>query len=125
MFSGKMKKENGKLVFSYAINKNTYATFINSLNEGDEVEMFIEELSDDASLGQLAKVHILIREIASHTGNTVTGIKLLIKDKIGLCFQRNGELVVRSFGDCSKQELELAINECIVFGSSLGIVLNR
>lgn len=90
-----------------------YQQFFNKLEENQLVEMYIDPQDDDANLGQLARVHAMIREIAHYTGDTFEEMKLKVKRKSGLCIETtiDGEkfLYCKSFADCSKEEISLAI----------------
>ena len=55
-------------------------------------------------------------------------MKLLVKDKAGLCIARevSGKeyFLAKSFGECSKEELNLAIQACIEIGEDVNLVLH-
>ena len=108
MLSGKFIKRNGKLTYATPQDKLAYEIFVDKLQEGDKVDMFVELHGPDHSKAQLAKVHACIRELAKESGYTFDDMKLIIKDSSGL----NG----KSFADCSKSELMLAIEACIQIG---------
>jgi hypothetical protein len=65
----------------------------------------------------------MIKELSTYTGETVENMKLLVKDKAGLCLIRevSGKeyFLAKSFGDCSKEELSLAIQALIEIGQSI------
>ena len=108
MFSGKFIKKNGKLIYDSPKDKTSYDIFINKIPEGQKVEMYIDLTDIDKSKAQLAKVHACIRELAKESGNTFDDMKNIIKDESGL--------KDKSFADCSKTELMLAIEACIDIG---------
>jgi len=108
MHTGKFIKKNGRLTFLTPQDKLAYEIFVEKLQEGDKIDMFIEVYSPDHSKAQLAKVHACIRELAKESGYSFDDMKLIIKDSSGL----NG----KSFADCSKNELMLAIEACIQIG---------
>ena len=116
MYTGKLKVVQGKLVHTRISDKEKYDRLIKSLPEGTEIEVYMDLVTDDGSLAQIAKVHAMIRDIANFTGNSVAGTKLLVKKEASLCFVHDEELVCKSFGDCSKDELGLAIQACIDIG---------
>lgn len=91
------------------------------------VEVFYEITHDDGTLPQLAKLHVLIKQLAMHTGITVDDMKVLIKDKAGLCIIREvaGKeyFLAKSFGECSKEELSLAIQACIELGEEVNLLV--
>jgi hypothetical protein len=70
--------------------------------------MYLDLASADHSALQLAKVHACIRELAKESGYTFDEMKLLIK--------HNSGLEGKSFKDCSKDQLMLAIESCIQIG---------
>lgn len=126
-FSTKLKKIEGKLIHINKGDEIKYKEFIALLEEGAILDLFIETSHSDGSLAQLAKLHKIIRIIASHTGNNFEDIKLLIKDRSGLLIKRNvmGKeyLDWKSFGDCSREELNLAIQACIEIGDTMNLNL--
>jgi hypothetical protein len=108
MFSGKFIKKNGKLIFNSPQDKLAYEIFVDKISEGQKVEMYIDLANTDHSKAQLAKVHACIREMAKESGYTFDEMKDVVKDASGL----GG----KSFADCSKDELMLAIEACIQIG---------
>ena len=98
--------------------------FIDSLPEGAKVEVYYSAVLDpsEKSLGQLAKVHVLVKQLAKDTGHTVAEIKDMVKQRIGLIDISTGE--IKSFADCSKSELSAAIQECIIIGNEVGSYLH-
>jgi hypothetical protein len=110
MFSGKFIKKDGKLVYDSPKDKLSYELFIDKIPEGQKVEMYIDLANADKSTAQLAKVHACIRELAEESGNTFGDMKNIIKEESGL--------KDKSFADCSKTELILAIQACIDIGKT-------
>jgi len=110
MFSGKFVKKDGKLVFDSPQDKLAYEIFLDKIPEGQKVEMYLDLASGDKSAAQLAKVHACIRELAKEAGNTFDEMKKIVKKQSGL----ND----KSFTDCSKHELMLAIEACIDLGET-------
>lgn len=121
---GKLKKSGGILIPATQKDEALFNLFKNSLEEGAVIEFFAEEVDDDGTIAQLRKVHSMIDEIASHTGYTVSEVKLLVKEQAGLCMSREKEgkeyFLCRSFGDCDKLQLSNAIQACIEIGISTG-----
>ena len=115
MFTGRFIKKNGKLVFNSPQDRLSYEIFVDKIKEGQVVEMYIDLVGADHSKAQLAKVHACIREIAKESGYTFDEMKLIIKDASGIAD--------KSFADCSKDELMLAIEACIEIGKDLNINL--
>ena len=108
MYSGKLIKKDGKLTYLEPKEQLAYKMFIDKLEEGQIVDMYIDLASADHSKAQLAKVHACIREMAKESGYTFDEMKCVIKDATGLAD--------KSFADCSKDELMLAIESCIQIG---------
>lgn len=108
MHTGKFIKKNGKLIFASPQDKLAYEIFVEKLQEGDKVDMFVELHGPDHSKAQLAKVHACIRELAKESGYSFEEMKLVIKEHAGLAG--------KSFGECSKSDLMLAIESCIEIG---------
>jgi hypothetical protein len=122
-FNGKFIKKNGRLEFpSLAISKQ-HEQFVSDIPDGTIVEFFFEVQQDDGTLPQLAKLHAMIRELSLHVGEPFSDMKLLIKDKAGLCLSRevSGKeyFLAKSFGECSREELSLAIQAAIDIGISV------
>lgn len=119
----KLKKTNGKLVNYSVTMLNKLEHFTAALQEGQIIEAYFELVSDDKTLGQLAKVHAMIRELANFTGATFEEMKLEIKKKSGLfTIVTIGDerlMHCRSFEHCSKEELSLAIQACLEIGEFL------
>jgi hypothetical protein len=116
MFSGKFIKTDGKLTYAEPKDKLAYELFIAKIPEGQKVEMYIDLANADHSKAQLAKVHACIRELAKESGYTFEEMKTIIKIEAGLCFETDGLTECKSFVDCSKDELMLAIEACLQIG---------
>lgn len=123
MFSFKLTKKNGNLVHINESTKISYQLFLDKLQEGQEVEVFMGLTSDNGSLAQLAKVHACIRELAKESGYTFDEMKFIIKQHSGLCYDGGGAEYCKSFKDCSKDELAMAIESAIELGRDLNINL--
>lgn len=125
--NGKYKKERGILKPITIAGARQYETFVNHIPEGAIVEFFYEMQHDDGTLPQLAKIHVMIKHLSTHIGETVENMKLLIKDRAGLCIAREvaGKeyFLAKSFGDCSREELSLAIQAAIEIGDEVNFPL--
>jgi hypothetical protein len=108
MFTGKFIKKKGKLTYATPQDKLAYEIFVDKIQEGDVIDMFLDVANPDHSKAQLAKVHACIRELAKESGYTFDEMKGVIKEHAGLAG--------KSFGDCSKGDLMLAIEACIQIG---------
>lgn len=108
MYSGKLVMKDGKLVFYSGKDKLAYSIFLDKIGDGEIVEMYVEISNPDHSKAQLAKVHACIRELAKESGYTFEEMKLVVKEQAGL--------TGKSFADCSKSDLMLAIETCLQIG---------
>lgn len=126
-FTGKYIKRNGRLEFTTLGQSKQFEQFTNHIPEGQIVEVFYERQHDDGTLPQLAKLHVIIKQLSMHLGETVENMKLLVKDRAGLCIARevSGKeyFLAKSFGDCSKEELSLAIQACIEIGEQVNFLV--
>lgn len=112
-FTGLLKKKKNVLEFVSQKDQSKYNLFKDSVPEDCLVETYMEIQTDDGSLAQLAKIHAMIRDLCSHTGDTFEDMKFIIKKRAGLCIEKELDgsrfLYCKSLGDCSKQELSLVI----------------
>jgi hypothetical protein len=126
-FNGKFIKKNGRLDFSTLAASKQFEVFVSNIPEGSIVEFFYEVTHDDGTLPQLAKLHVMLKHLSTHIGETVENMKLLVKDKAGLCIAREvaGKeyFLAKSFGECSKEELSLAIQAAIEIGQEVNFPL--
>lgn len=126
-FTAKYVKRNGRLEFQTLGSSKIYELFVSHIPDGTIVESFYEVQHDDGTLPQLAKLHVIIKQLAMHVGETVENMKLLVKDKAGLCIARevSGKeyFLAKSFGECSREELSLAIQACIEIGEEVGFTV--
>ena len=107
-------KKDGKLLFRSDIEQKSYNDFIANLPEGSQADIFMStDATGKGTNTQLAKVHKSIRDICNFTGNTFEEMKSEVKKKAGLY---SGPGSLKSFADCSKDELNLAIQACIEIG---------
>jgi len=125
MFTSILRKDGGKLIYTSKADETLYKLFLDSLEPGQTVEIFLDANKDDGTLAQLAKIHKCIREIAKETGDNYEDMKLLIKKKSGLCIKKevDGEVVMicKSFANASKTDLGLVIETIIEIGDMTGI----
>ena len=112
-FTGLLKKKKNVLEFVSQKDQSKYNLFKDNIPEDCLVETYMEIQTDDGSLAQLAKIHAMIRDLCSHTGDTFEDMKFIIKKRAGLCIEKELDgsrfLYCKSLGDCSKQELSLVI----------------
>lgn len=126
-YTGKYIKREGSLrPISSAVSKQL-EIYVSKIPDGSIVECFYEIQHDDGTLPQLAKLHVIIRQLASHIGETVENMKLLVKDRAGLCLVREvaGKeyFLAKSFGECSKEELSLAIQAAMEIGEEVNFLI--
>lgn len=124
---GKYKKERGILKPTTIAEIKQYEKFVSDIPDGAIVEFFYELQHDDGTLPQLAKLHVMIKQLATHIGETAENMKLLVKDRAGLCIMRevSGKeyFLAKSFADCSKEELSLAIQAAIEIGQEVNFLV--
>tara|TARA_R110001583_G_scaffold101748_2_gene248228 strand:- start:676 stop:1062 length:387 start_codon:yes stop_codon:yes gene_type:complete len=119
LFSNLTKKD-GELVYNIKAQEKIYNTFVDDLPEGSKVEIFVSVSGDNGTNAQIAKIHVMIRQLANDIGYSFGEMKLQIKRKAGLCFNKNGGEYCKSFGDCSRDELSSVIQEIIELGDDVG-----
>jgi hypothetical protein len=122
-YTGLLRKNGERLDYINERDKLTYEMFLESIPDGQLIELYMERQSDDATLAQLAKVHAMIRELSLHIGETFEDMKLLVKKRAGLCIEKELEgqrfLHCKSFGKCSKEELSLCIEAMKEIGEAI------
>jgi hypothetical protein len=125
MFTSILRKDGGKLIYTSKADETIYKLFLDSLEPGQTVEIFLDANKDDGTLAQLAKIHKCIREIAKETGDNYEDMKLLIKKKSGLCVKKevDGEVVMicKSLANASKTDLAMVIETIIEIGDMVGV----
>jgi 7-cyano-7-deazaguanine synthase in queuosine biosynthesis len=117
MYTGKLIKKEGKLTYAHPKDKLAYELFLQKLQEGQEVEMYIDLANADHSRAQINKVHACIRELAKESGYTFEEMKKIVKERSGLCYTDSEGEFCKSFADCSSDELMMAIQAAIEIGS--------
>ncbi len=119
--------EGGSLVPATKATAIRFDEFKKSLDYNQKVEVFMEADVDNATVPQIAKIHVCIRELSMYTGESFEDTKLHIKKHAGLCVEKSLDgsnfLICKSFADCSKDELALAIEAIIQIGDECGINL--
>lgn len=98
------------------------AVFIDSLEEGQKVEVTYEVSISNGSYAQLSKIHKCIREMAKESGVTFEEMKLMIKQKAGLHL-KDGQF--KSFADCSRDDLSGVIQTILEVSEFLGMNMNQ
>jgi hypothetical protein len=120
-------KENGKLIYKNPTNEELYKLMVKEIPDNAKITVMFEIASQDGTMGQLAKLHACIRELSLHLGYEFEDMKDYIKHISGFVTTKfiEGKQITRikSFGDCSKQELGFAIQTCINFGNKVNCPL--
>jgi len=117
----KFKKVNGKFLPKDGLMKHRFKTFIEGLTEDDEIECIFEANEPDNTKAQLAKIHVMIKEIADETGEDQKETKKDIKDRCGLTHYIDGKKVYKSFADQSREQLSDVIEKLYLIGEFVGI----
>tara|TARA_R110000796_G_scaffold147660_2_gene264409 strand:+ start:131 stop:514 length:384 start_codon:yes stop_codon:yes gene_type:complete len=113
----------GELYFPIKSIGTKFKKFLSNLPDDSNLEIFISVSGDKGSNPQLARLHAMIREIAQEIGYTFAEAKINVKREAGLCFVKDKQEYCKSFGDCDKEELNLAILACIEIGDFNGMQL--
>ncbi len=117
----KFKLVNGKLVPKDGLMKTRFNQFLRELTEDDEIECIMEGVEPNNTKAQLAKIHVMIKEISDETGEEIKVTKKQIKDQCGLTFYVDNEKHYKSFADLSRQDLSNVIEKMYVIGEFLNI----
>lgn len=123
-YTSRFVKKDGKLYNVSSKDNATYDLFVKSLEEGSVVEMYMSIEKDDGSLAQLAKLHVMIKTLANHIGETVEDMKIMVKDKAGLVVRQDDAFIIKSFSKCSKDELSLAIQAAKEIGELVNCLVD-
>ncbi len=115
--------KNGELHFPKKATGTRFKKWLSQLPDDSNLEIFVGVGGAKGSNPQLARLHAMIREIAQEIGYTFMEAKMEVKRASGLCFVRDKQEYCKSFGDCDKDELNLAIQSCIEIGDFSGMNL--
>lgn len=123
VFSVRLVKKNGKLTHQLQGELALFKSFVDTLEEAQIVEVFFEAHKNDGTKPQLAKIHACIRKLAIEIGYTFEEMKLEIKRRAGLSYGdlSTSEGYVKSFADCSKEELALVIESLNEAGNMVNL----
>ena len=114
------KVEDGKLVPKRDMDKFKLENYMKTLEEGEVIQITYEEASVDGTYAQISKLQACTRELAKYLGYSHDEIKDMIKVRAGLY---DSESNIKSFADCSKEELSLAIQAALDFGEQVDFPL--
>jgi len=117
----KLTKRDGKLVHNDASDSSLFKIFVESLEEGQSVDVFFDAHVDNGTYAQISKLKVSIREMASESGHSFEEMQNIVKERAGLCWEGH----CKSFGDCSIEELSLAIEAAIEIGDDLNLNLRQ
>ena len=112
----KKQKKGGEITPYTSRDQSKENLFNVALAEGDIVEVYMEKITANGTVPQMARVHAMIRELALHTGYAFHEMKNTVKQRSGLYVEKDGEEYYRSFADCSREQLSLAIDACLELG---------
>jgi hypothetical protein len=110
----------GVLVPKTELGKYSLANYVKNVEEGAIIQVTYEELSSDGTYAQISKLQACTRELSKHLGYTHEEVKDIVKHKANL-YSPEGEF--KSFADCSKEELSLAIQAALDLGEQVDFPL--
>lgn len=116
----RFKFEDGEFKPLNSLESTKFKLFLSDIKEGEVFDLTYESINSDHSYAQLSKVHKLVRELAGYTGMSFDDVKDEVKKRAGLYT----DTALKSFADCSKDELSLAIQACIGIGDDVGFSLH-
>jgi hypothetical protein len=120
--------KDGKIIPATEKDYAQLTLFTKTLKEGQVLEVYFSPKEEaNGTLGQLAKVHAMIKNLADFTGESFADLKNVVKHKAGLynvIDSRSGEVELKSFRDCSYSELSKAIQTCLEIGDVVGYNLH-
>ena len=117
----KFKMVNGKLRPKDGLMKDRFNQFIKELTEDDEIECILEAVEPNNTKAQLAKIHVMIKEISDETGEDIKKTKKDIKDQCGMTSYIDNVKQYKSFANESKESLSNIIEKMYLIGDFLNI----
>jgi len=117
----KFKKVGTQVVPVDNLMKLKLKNFVNNLTDKDEIECLFEAVEPNNTKSQLAKIHVMIKEISDETGETLKQTKLNIKDQVGLTYYVDNEKIYKSFADETRESLSNIIEKLYIVGDFLNI----
>lgn len=121
MFTVKLKMKNGKLIYLNEKDKLSHKLFLEKIQEGDEIEVFMNPVTDKASYAQISKAHACIRALAKESGHSFDEMKQVVKSYSDIPAESGKGY--KSFSECSKEEMSRVIDLCIQMGEDLNLSL--
>lgn len=110
----------GVLVPKTELGKYSLANYVKNVEEGAVIQVTYEELSSDGTYAQISKLQACTRELSKFLGYSHEEVKDIVKHKANL-YSSEGEL--KSFADCTKEELSLAIQAALQLGEQVDFPL--
>lgn len=117
----KFKKVGTQVVPVDNLMKLKLKKFVDNLTDKDEIECLFEAVEPNNTKSQLAKIHVMIKEISDETGETLKQTKLNIKDQVGLTYYVDNEKIYKSFADETRESLSNIIEKLYIVGDFLNI----
>ena len=122
-----LEKKDGKFTYCKSSDEALYKKMISETPDDAKIVAMFEIVSQDGTIGQLSKLHANIRQLALHLGYDFEDMKTYIKHISGFVTTKmiEGKEItrVKSFADCSKEELSFAIQSSITFGNTVNCLL--
>jgi hypothetical protein len=115
-----LKMENGALVPKRDVDKYALRNYVLNVEEGATIQVTYEEQSTDGTYAQISKLQACTRELSKFLGYTHEEVKDIVKHKANL-YSPEGDF--KSFADCSKEELSLAIQAALELGEQVDFPL--
>lgn len=115
-----LEVKDGVLIPKRPLDRQLHANFIQKLEEGEILQVTYELVGHDAKYSQLSKLYACIDSLCKFIGYEKIEMKKLIKEQAGL-YNPDGSL--KSFGNCTKEELIVAIEAAIKIGISVDFPL--
>lgn len=121
-------KKDGQLVPASDKDAGALKLFNMAIKDGDVIEVYLTKTDgNQKTVGQLAKIHKMIRDLANFTGNDFDDLKDEVKRRAGLYVIKGTEekdTELKSFADCSKDEISAAIEICVQLGHLVGYYMD-
>jgi len=111
IFNTILIKRDGKLEHSIKAKEIILDEIIKDLPEGTKIEVFANTIGMKGSNAQLAKIHVMIRQLGDDIGEDPVSLKKIIKDKA---------MITKSFAECDINELNSVIQTILTIGDFNG-----
>ena len=111
IFNTTLIKRDGKLEHTIQAKETLLDELIKDLPEGTKIEVFANTVGMKGSNAQLAKIHAMLRQLASDIGEETATLKEQIKKEA---------MIDKSFADCDTDELNDVIQTILKIGDWSG-----